>query len=248
MAIIRIAKRRSFTTISNAPLNGDLSLEAMGLFVFLMSKPDSWNITISGLTSQLKGDNINKVKRALRELEASGYLVRTRLSGGDKGIKCISVLYEEKQNLVSNNSHARESSLTRNLVDEKSAPYIKTDIEVNTNTKVKTEYTSTKVDDSVKSFLIQLIGELGFSEQVQVTPKRISHLKSRLKRYSKEQMSSAAKAITLNPWLQGQNPGGKKYGTIDYLLRSDEQVETLLLDAPGQTRSRFQELAELQNA
>lgn len=61
-------------------------------------------------------------------------------------------------------------------------------------------------------------------------PVRQSKLKTRLKTFTPEQLIEAAKNIGENEFLQGDNPQNRRYGTIDYLLRSDEMVASKLED------------------
>lgn len=88
------------------------------------------------------------------------------------------------------------------------------------------EPSSTQVDN--QALFYQLVKLLGFTEQVQYTPERQKKLKLRLRRYSHDQLRQAAKTIGGDPFLQGDNDRGVRYGTIDYLLRNDEGVDRRL--------------------
>jgi hypothetical protein len=65
-----------------------LGLDTRGFAVWLMSKPDGWEIRAGALPHLLKDRNASrghvgrdKARRLLRELEREGYLVRTRTQG-----------------------------------------------------------------------------------------------------------------------------------------------------------------------
>src|SRR5450759_1831789 len=65
-----------------------LGLDTRGFAVWLMSKPDGWEIRAGALPHLLKDRNAprghvgrDKARRLLRELERAGYLVRTRTQG-----------------------------------------------------------------------------------------------------------------------------------------------------------------------
>lgn len=73
-------EKGNFTTVQNelfrAEIDGKkLSLEAWGLYVFMLSLPEDWDYTINGLTTILNAGK-NKISRVLNELEKAGLLVR----------------------------------------------------------------------------------------------------------------------------------------------------------------------------
>ena len=76
MPKITVEKRMNYTTIDNNILkNKELSLKARGLLVTMLSLPDEWDYTVSGLCTILK-DGKTSIQSALKELEKAGYLVR----------------------------------------------------------------------------------------------------------------------------------------------------------------------------
>lgn len=62
-------------------------------------------------------------------------------------------------------------------------------------------------------------------ERVKALPERIKALRRLLKTFSYDEILSAATAIGKDAWLQGDNPQSKRYGDIDYLLRSAKQID-----------------------
>ncbi|MGH7239724.1 MAG: hypothetical protein ACREHG_06615 [Candidatus Saccharimonadales bacterium] len=79
-----------------------------------------------------------------------------------------------------------------------------------------------------KALFYQLVKTLGFTDQVKATDGRIRKLGVRLKTYKPSELMKAAKAIESDKFMQGDNKESKRYGTIDYLLRSDETVDKWL--------------------
>lgn len=76
MAKITVKKKTNYTTIDNNIFkNKKLSLKARGLLSTMLSLPDEWDYTVSGLCSILK-DGKSSIQSALKELEENGYLVR----------------------------------------------------------------------------------------------------------------------------------------------------------------------------
>ena len=78
MSVFRIEKTRSFLFIHNHHLhNAELSLKAKGLMSQLISNPEDWDYTLSGL-SKINRDSKASIKSAIYELERAGYIYRTR--------------------------------------------------------------------------------------------------------------------------------------------------------------------------
>jgi hypothetical protein len=81
---IRTHKARNFTTVSNSmACDKSLSWEARGLLLYLLSRPDGWEVQRGDLINQSPAGR-DKVQGILRELESAGYLVRwkERVQGG----------------------------------------------------------------------------------------------------------------------------------------------------------------------
>lgn len=70
--------------------DGRLSLEARGLFALMVSLPDNWEYTVSGLAVKA-GCGRDKIRRLLRELQNVGYLIREQ--GHDQGGKFSANVY-----------------------------------------------------------------------------------------------------------------------------------------------------------
>lgn len=84
MSVIRIHKTNNFTVMSNYHFKEKkMSLKAKGLLSLMLSLPDDWNYSVSGLV-RLSKDGKDGVMTALAELEKFGYLSRKQLLN-DKG-------------------------------------------------------------------------------------------------------------------------------------------------------------------
>jgi hypothetical protein len=85
-----------------------------------------------------------------------------------------------------------------------------------------------KPKSTAKSYRVifaELVQTLGFTSRVMPTNGRIRKLATRLKQFSYDDVLLAATNIGQDQFLQGDNPGGRRYGDIDYLLRSDEIID-----------------------
>lgn len=78
MATFRVEKNKGYTVMSNYHLRDkNLSLKAKGLLSYMLSLPEDWDYTLSGLSVNCK-DKIDSVRSGIKELEDNRYLKRTR--------------------------------------------------------------------------------------------------------------------------------------------------------------------------
>ena len=79
MGTFRVHKTSNFTVMSNYHFKErKMSLKAKGLLSLMLSLPDDWNYSVSGLVT-LSKDGKDSVMTALAELEKMGYLSRERV-------------------------------------------------------------------------------------------------------------------------------------------------------------------------
>jgi hypothetical protein len=84
MSVIRVNRTKDFTIMSNNHLrNKELSLKAKGLLSVMLSLPDRWEYSISGLCAICK-ENETAVKSALNELKEHKYVVVTKKTPSKK--------------------------------------------------------------------------------------------------------------------------------------------------------------------
>ena len=81
MPICRIMKESNYTRVSNYYLrDNSLSFKAKGLLTLMLSLPEDWDYTISGL-AHFTADGRVSIASTIRELEECGYLQRTQTRG-----------------------------------------------------------------------------------------------------------------------------------------------------------------------
>ena len=98
MAIFRVEKSKNYTVMSNCHLRDKrLTLKAKGLLSQMLSLPDDWDYTLKGL-SFINREKIDAIRKAVKELETAGYIVRSR-ERDEKGRLCGAdyVIYETPQ-------------------------------------------------------------------------------------------------------------------------------------------------------
>ena len=95
-SIIRLERRSGFTVLPTQMLRDPrLSLKTKGLFAVMLSLPERWEYSVSGLAhiNQVGRDTI---RTALKELEDAGYLTRERTHGaGGKFAGNVYIIREE---------------------------------------------------------------------------------------------------------------------------------------------------------
>ncbi len=148
--IVRAIHDTHYTTINNSAANDSrLSLKAKGMWLYLMTKPNDWDISTRGAMTQLK-EGRDGIRAALAELERCGYLIRDNRSRGERGrfkptAQLLETPWSEKpssvnptsdnptqviNNRVSNNTSLREGASTSDeiAVKAKAKIYGKPDI------------------------------------------------------------------------------------------------------------------------
>lgn len=117
---IKSGRKKGFVVLfRSAAQDQRLSLEARGLFALMISLPDDWEYTVSGLAVKA-GCGREKVRRLLKELQTVGYLLREQShdSGGKFGGN-VYALQDEAPPLPENpsNGEAEKAPLPRNTVN-----------------------------------------------------------------------------------------------------------------------------------
>ena len=109
MAVFRIEKKKDFTVMSNYHFRDkELSLKAMGLLSQMLSLPDEWDYSLAGL-AHISRDGLSSIRAAVNELEARGYLKRSRLRN-EKGQLADTeyVILERPEPICENRTQAPE--------------------------------------------------------------------------------------------------------------------------------------------
>lgn len=73
---------------------------------------------------------------------------------------------------------------------------------------------------------------LGGRGDAKMTTDRKARLTTRLKDFTPDEMKLAATNLGSDEFMQGANDSGKRYGTIDYLLRTSANVNKWIEDQP----------------
>lgn len=126
MAVFRVERTRDYTVMSNCHLRDKrLSLKAKGLLSQMLSLPEDWDYTLTGLSS-INRESKDAIRSAVNELEQAGYIRRhqtTDARGKFSGNEYI--IYErpvrtEKESMEGNK--AGQDALRRPLPEEALPP------------------------------------------------------------------------------------------------------------------------------
>ena len=91
MSVFRVEKNKNYTVISNYHLRDkNLSLKSIGLLSLILSLPENWDYSQTGLAAICK-DGEDSIRSGLKELEKYGYLHRERVR--DESGKMRGILY-----------------------------------------------------------------------------------------------------------------------------------------------------------
>ena len=111
MSVVRVIKNKDYTAMGNFHLKEkEMSLKAIGLLSIMLSLPDNWDYSVSGLTS-IRKESYDTIRAILKELEEFGYLNRTQIKN-EKG-KFIDVEYTIYEKPIPKNP-ITENPLTEN--------------------------------------------------------------------------------------------------------------------------------------
>ena len=110
MKCYRTEKTGDFTMISNSFIRDtQLSFKAKGVMILILSFPDSWNITVKGLTAFSK-ESRDAVITAIRELEAAGYIERRVIRDNNGCYRTVGYTVYEKGRKTDVSGYKRESA------------------------------------------------------------------------------------------------------------------------------------------
>ena len=116
MAVFRIEKNRNYTVMSNYHLRDmSISLKAKGLLSQMLSLPEGWDYTLSGL-AHINREKIDAIREAIKELERASYIVRSRERDAQGRLRGADyVIYEHPQHFLDEERQADEQTPTSDL-------------------------------------------------------------------------------------------------------------------------------------
>jgi len=147
MATIRVNHKSSFTVISNALINDSrLDYKDVGLLVYLLSKPDNWEVSTAHLQT-IKKSGRDAIHASLNAIIKAGYATRKTNPRGGWDYEIFEQSNTENPNTENPNT---ENPNTENPNTEK-RPQVNTDNKQILKKKVNTEKATTATREQKKT-------------------------------------------------------------------------------------------------
>ena len=255
MATFRVNKTSDYTVISNYHLREkEMSLKAKGLLTLMLSLPEDWDYSISGLAS-ICAENETAIKTGLKELKKFGYLRISKIfPSKERGNKKIEYIYEIFEKPLGEDKRQKEQEIEKqplekqkvenqgveNLPLESQAVENQGQLstkESNTN-KLNTKEVSTKEyihvknefsrsHEDIKNKWIKIAHEYKLSgTQLKITEKRKRVINNLLKEYSAEEVLQAMEKVHTSSFLQGNNKTGWQI-SFDWFINKSNFLKVL---------------------
>ncbi len=149
MAIFRTHKNQNYTVMSNYHLKEkNMSLKAKGLLSVMLSLPDDWDYSLSGLIAICK-ENETAVKSALKELKDFGYIRIDKLMPNETEsgrIEYVYNVFEQPQNIIKQ-EHKKQGLENQPLENQP----IENQVQLNTNKQNTKELNTKKIKNKKNS-------------------------------------------------------------------------------------------------
>ena len=177
MSIIRTKSPHRFTIVSNELLaeSNPMSWEATGLLIYLLSKPDNWQVSIAALTNIGKCGK-NKIESILKELKRLGYVVGKRRSSGKYNYYVYDTPQTPQANPKPENQVQAKKPKPENPVqafpEQDFQSLINTDIKINTENNNNNSETISSKHHAVNAH--ELLLSLNFGETAPTPSKALS--------------------------------------------------------------------------
>lgn len=217
MAVIRVNKTKDYTVMSNIHLKEkDMSLKAKGLLSLMLSLPEDWDYSITGLVALCK-ENESAIKSTLGELKYFGYLIVTKKMPNETESGRIEYEYN-----VYEQPHLKQA------LENLSVEYqqVENQGQLNTNNKDTKELNTKYNKENVITDIIDLYNEICVSlpKVKTISTARKTAIKSITKKYSIEQIREVFQKAEKNEFLKGSKGW---HANFDWLIKDSNFVKVL---------------------
>ena len=248
MATFRVNKTSDYTVISNYHLREKgMSLKAKGLLTLMLSLPENWDYSISGLAS-ICAENETAIKTGLNELKKFGYLRISKIfpnkKRGNKKIEYVYEIFEKPLDKRQKEQTTEEQTLESQVVENQGVENLPLESqavenqgqlntkELNTKEVSTKEYTYVKNEfsrlyEEIKNNWIKIAHEYKLSgTQLKITEKRKRVINNLLKEYSLEEVIQSMEKIHTSSFLQGNNKTGWQIA-FDWFINKSNFLKVL---------------------
>lgn len=203
----------NFSTLPNEVANNpSLSFKAKGILWYLLSKPSDWKAYIKEVAQNSK-DGVKSVRSGIKELIDSGYVVRT--TERDNGVITDWVYYVYDKPITNLDNSPLPQKVEVGFVEVGKGTLLNTD---------STKTDSTKHISHIKEYKLFLQGFNSIvGSSYKGSDKVLKQFEARLKEgYTLKEIATAIKNASNDDYLMGDNEGGKRYLTPEYILRANK--------------------------
>lgn len=226
MAVIRVDKEDNYTVMKNVHLRDmELSLKAKGLLSIVLSLPDEWDYSISGLVAICKEEK-TAIQSTIKELEENRYLTRRRIQDERGKFDYEYTFHEVPQvGFPQTELPCTENPCTENPCTD-NRPQLNTN-KLNTD-KSNTDRVSTEKIYTPPEFFVDAFNSTCTSlpKVVKLTDKRRKKIDARLKTFSEQEILSAFAIAEQSDFLSGRSSNWK--ASFDWIMESDNNMLKIL--------------------
>lgn len=235
MSIIRGPRPETkfYTLDKSISEDNRLSWAARGLLIFLLGKPDNWEVSVKHLINQTqdaigKASGRDAVRVILKELEQAGYLIAdfARAEGGAFNGMAYTVC--EMPQTTSPETDFPAPGKPAPAEPAPANPHlIKTDLKQDT-----------ELEEETNKPLVDLVAEVFDHWRVKMSSprsklddKRKRLIANALKNYQVEDLKQAIDGCAASPFHMGQNDRKEKYNGLDLILRNADKIDGFIAKA-----------------
>jgi len=268
--IVRSRRSSSYTVINNRIINDEkLDWKELGLLVYLLSKPDSWEVSVTHL-AKIRKTKTNGVYSVLKSLRDIGYIAMNKQASGKTNWVVYEKPNQEKPNQEKpNQEKPNQEKPNQEKPNEDLGIQVSTERAVSTEEKVITEKELLSGSESEQK---KIICESVHNEDevAVIEPKRLNkqkteiveifefwketlnHGKARFDKkrekvivsalrcgYSVADLKTAIVGCSKTPHNMGMNDRNEVYDKLSLIFRDGEQIERFMNNADPQPNLRF---------
>lgn len=219
---VRHKKERDYTVVDNVYLQDvNLSWKARGLFTYLLSLPEDWQIHLEEIEKHAP-DGRDSLRAAVRELKDRGYMVLSQKKDA-KG-----KFSHNEIEIIERPDSPQTGFPSTGFPSPDNPKLLSTNKQSTNNTKLMSDDGKGKDADveEIYKFYIKCFGKN--ENSYKLSPSRRGKIKARLKPKDagKAMLLTAIEKTSKSPFHRGQNDRKWK-ADLDWIVKSYEQVEKL---------------------
>lgn len=241
-----IKKKCNFTQINNNIIRSkDLSFKAKGLLEIFLSFSDEFDVTLQYIADNYTKESIDTVRSAMKELRSAGYAKSEKVYNGCLLAGWRHTIYDSPQlptgeiplSPTGQNPLSETATNPTGEIPLSDNHYNKILNKNNIKTKQKDS------EEPAKQVLDHYCKVSG--KTVRAVESWLKLISTRLNNYTPDELMQAVSITLANKFLCGENPDGKFVATLDFIFRSDKQVDKILMQS---TKSNSQPQLQLYSA